>query len=177
MVLSKEGFTLIELLVVVLIIGILASIAVPQYQKAVERSRAAEAIVLLRSARTAVQEYLLVHTAQDLTSFSELTWNPPSWTGHESATTYSTVKDTISNGEWSLQLNVDNVGIGIFMGRLKGKYKGTGFVTNASATTTYCIERVSHGTPYSGTPGEYCEKVMRAQPGSSPSTYRLYTLP
>ena len=57
----KKGFTLIELLVVVLIIGILSSVAMPQYTKAVERSRCAEAESVLGSLRVAVEECLLAN--------------------------------------------------------------------------------------------------------------------
>ena len=56
---NTKGFTLIELLVVVLIIGILASVALPQYQKAVEKARSAEARQILATLEKAMDLYIL----------------------------------------------------------------------------------------------------------------------
>ena len=56
---ASAGFTLIELLVVVLIIGILSAVALPQYTKAVEKSRATEAELWLSNAKKAFDLFYL----------------------------------------------------------------------------------------------------------------------
>ena len=58
---NNKGFTLIELLVVVLIIGILAAIALPQYFKAVEKSRATEARNVLGTINHMQEIYRMAH--------------------------------------------------------------------------------------------------------------------
>ena len=74
----KKGFSLVELLVVVVIIGVLAAIAIPQYTNTIERSRRMEAVVNLDNIhKAAVRYYQLNGTYVGLNNLTiDIDWPP-----------------------------------------------------------------------------------------------------
>ena len=181
--LCNNGFTLIELLVVVLIIGILAAVAVPQYQKAVEKSRATQALTLLKSLVPAQKAYYLAN-GQYATKFDQLDVDMPGWTGKEKWA--DVAADTRSNGEWSLQIfhfpSGSTRGDAIYIGRISGKYKGIGLAYwfyrpagDNPIDIIYCFERTNDGKIFDGADGDYCHKILGGTKYNNQA--RVYTLP
>ena len=165
----KNGFTLIELLVVILIIGILTSVAIPQYQKAIERSRATQAVTLLKTVAEALEVYYLTNGDYN-TDFSKLNVDMASWTGNSKWFESVSLRDTHSNANWSLQLLDAPEAAGVYVGRLSGPYRGTGFVYYLSRPNgdlpikkILCMERRRLGVSYSGERGSYCQRVWKGR--------------
>lgn len=103
---NNKGFTLIELLVVVLILGILAAMALPQYFKAVERSRMSEAVTLLANIAQAQQrKYLQIN--KYTTSYTALDVAPKGATGTTYCTKGSPTATTCDNG---FSITIDGTG-------------------------------------------------------------------
>lgn len=69
---NERGFTLLELLMVVIIVGILASLALPGYIRSAERSRSSEAVTYLGQLKGATQRYCMQADSAEPTVFADL---------------------------------------------------------------------------------------------------------
>ena len=94
---NKSGFTLVEMLIIVLIIAVLSSIAMPQYSRTIERSRASEAFGTIQQVDDAIYSYY-TERQKCPTTFGQLSIAMPVSTDSSGSVTLKNFQYTLQGG-------------------------------------------------------------------------------
>lgn len=192
--LTVRAFTLIELLVVVLIIGILAAVAVPQYQKVVVKSKNAEMKQVVKAIADAERVYFLAN-GQYAANFNELDIDLPLTPVKTSAGNGVGRCNTRVNGvdsarlgeDYYVALNTDatNSYFNVVAYWSTGSYQCAGFgiefdtvVKKAGEHQKLHCREATATSLYKAGEDNFCKKIEKGtKPNPKDPNWRRYSLP